>query len=190
MKKEGSAPDHEVNALKKRLEEGIDSLSEGLKQPTGNLAEPPKTVKVGDIVEITHLNTKGTVLSLPDAKGEVQLQAGIMKLKAHLSQLRLVKEPPQKKKQTVSVQSGAAAPSVGMSCDVRGMALDEAISEVDQYLDGAMMAGLHEVTIVHGKGTGALRKGIHEHLRTLRYVKSYRLGEFGEGDAGVTVVSL
>ena len=191
MKKAGgAAPDHEVNALKKRLEDGIDSLAEGLKTPTGNFAEPPKTVKPGDIVEITHLNTKGTVLSLPDAKGEVQLQAGIMKLKAHLSQLRLVKEPPQKKKQTVSVQSGASAPSVGMSCDVRGMALDEAIGEVDQYLDGAMMAGLHEVTIVHGKGTGVLREGIQKHLKSVSCVKSYRRGKYGEGEEGVTVVEL
>ena len=190
MKKEGAAPDHEVNALRKRLEEGIDSLSEGLRAPTGSIAEPPKTVKVGDVVEITHLNTKGTVLSLPDAKGEVQLQAGIMKLKAHLSQLRLVKEPPQKKKQTVSVQSGASVPSVGMSCDVRGMALDEAISEVDQYLDGAMMAGLHEVTIVHGKGTGVLREGIQRHLKSCSCVKSFRRGKYGEGEEGVTVVEL
>ena len=190
MKKAGGVPDHEVNALKKRLEDGIDSLAEGLKTPTGNFAEPPKTVKVGDIVEITHLNTKGTVLSLPDAKGEVQLQAGIMKLKAHISQLRLVNEPQQKKKQTVSVQSGAAAPTVGMSCDVRGMALDEAIAEVDQYLDGAMMAGLHEVTIVHGKGTGVLREGIQKHLKTCSCVKSYRRGKYGEGEEGVTVVEL
>ncbi len=190
MKKAGGVQDHEVNALKKRLEEGIDSLAEELKTPTGNLAEPPKTVKVGDIVEITHLNTKGTVLSLPDAKGEVQLQAGIMKLKAHLSQLRLVNEPQPKKKQTDSVQSGAAAPTVGMSCDVRGLALDEAISEVDQYLDGAMMAGLHEVTIVHGKGTGVLREGIQKHLKSCSCVKSYRRGRYGEGEEGVTVVEL
>ena len=191
MKKEGSAPDHEVNALKKRLEEGIDSLSEGLKQPTGNLAEPPKTVKVGDIVEITHLNTKGTVLSLPDAKGEVQLQAGIMKLKAHLSQLRLVQEEkPKKKVSSVSVQTGAAMRTVGLSCDVRGMALDEALDEVEQYLDEAVLAGLHEVTIVHGKGTGILREGIQKHLKSYPHVKSYRRGKYGEGEEGVTVVEL
>ena len=113
-----------------------------------------------------------------------------MKLKAHISQLRLVKDPPQKKKTAVSVQSGAAVPSVGMSCDVRGMALDEAIAEVDQYLDGAMMAGLHEVTIVHGKGTGVLREGIQRHLKSCSCVKSYRRGKYGEGEEGVTVVEL
>ena len=191
MKKAGSAPDHEVNALKKRLEEGIDSLSEGLRTPTGNFAEPPKTLKVGDVVEITHLNTKGTVLSLPDAKGEVQLQAGIMKLKAHLSQLRLAQEEkPKKKVSSVSVQTGAARRTVGLSCDVRGMALDEALEEVEQYLDEAVLAGLHEVTIVHGKGTGILREGIQKHLKNYPHVKSYRRGKYGEGEEGVTVVEL
>ena len=191
MKKAGAAPDHEVNALKKRMEEGIDSLAEGLKKPTGNFAEPPKTVKIGDIVEITHLNTKGTVLSLPDAKGEVQLQAGIMKLKAHLSQLRLVNEPkPKKKVSSVSVQTGAATRTIGLSCDVRGLALDEALGEVEQYLDEAMMAGLHEVTIVHGKGTGILRDGIQKHLKKYPAVKSFRRGKYGEGEEGVTVVEL
>ncbi|MBQ4075773.1 MAG: endonuclease MutS2 [Clostridia bacterium] len=191
LKKAGSAPDHEVNALRKRMEEGIDSLAEGLKKPTGNMAEPPKTVKVGDIVEITHLNTKGTVLSLPDNKGEVQLQAGIMKLKAHLSQLRLVNEPkPKKKVSSVSVSTGAATRTIGLSCDVRGLALDEALEEVEQYLDEAVLAGLHEVTIVHGKGTGILRDGIQRHLRTYPQVKSFRRGKYGEGEEGVTVVEL
>lgn len=191
MKKAGAAPDHEVNALRKRLEEGIDSLAEGLKTPTGNLAEPPKTVKVGDIVEITHLNTKGTVLSLPDSKGEVQLQAGIMKLKAHLSQLRLVEEQkPKKKQSSVTVSTGAAMRTVSLSCDVRGMALDEALEEVEQYLDEAVLAGLHEVTIVHGKGTGILREGIQKHLKSYPHVKSFRRGKYGEGEEGVTVVEL
>ena len=189
MKKAGAAPDHEVNALRKKLEEGIDSLSEGLKTPTGNFAEPPKTLKVGDIVEITHLNTKGTVLAIPDAKGEVQLQAGIMKLKAHLSQLRLVKEEkPKKKVSSVSVQTGMR--TVPLSCDVRGLALDEALEEVEQYLDEATLAGLHEVTIVHGKGTGILREGIQKHLKTYPHVKSFRRGKYGEGEEGVTVVEL
>ena len=191
MKKSGAVQDHEVNALRKKLEEGIDSLAEGLKAPVGSFAEPPKTVKVGDIVEITHLNTRGTVLSLPDAKGEVQLQAGIMKLKAHLSQLRLVDEPkPRKQSSSVHVNAGAAYRTIGLSCDVRGLALDEALDEVEQYLDEAVMAGLHEVTIVHGKGTGILRDGIQKHLKTYPHVKSFRRGKYGEGEEGVTVVEL
>ncbi len=190
MKKSASIQDHEVNALKKRLEDGIDSLSEGLKQPGSLLSEPPKTVKAGDLVEITHLNTRGTVLAPPDSKGEVQLQAGIMKLKANLSQLRLVEQPREKKPPKVSVSSAAPVQSVSMSCDVRGMTLDEALDEVALYLDQAGRAGLHEVTIVHGKGTGVLREGIQKALKSYPNVKSYRRGRYGEGEEGVTVVEL
>ena len=191
MKKSANVPEHEVNALKKRMEDGIDSLSEGLSKPTGSFAQPPKTVKIGDIVEITNLNTKGTVLSLPDAKGEVQLQAGILKLKAHLSQLRLVQEKPKAKPvSSVRVNTGAMERTVHMSCDVRGMALDEAMAEVDQYLDEAVLAGLNEVTIVHGKGTGILREGLQRYLKTNGHVKSFRRGVYGEGEDGVTIVQL
>ena len=190
MKKTASIQDHEVNALKKRLEDGIDSLSEGLRQPGSLLSEPPKTVKAGDLVEITHLNTRGTVLAPPDSKGEVQLQAGIMKLKANLSQLRLVQQPKEKKPPKVSVSSAAPVQSVSMSCDVRGMTLDEALDEVALYLDQAGRAGLHEVTIVHGKGTGVLREGIQKALKSYPNVKSYRRGRYGEGEDGVTVVEL
>ena len=191
LKKSANVPDHEVNALKKRMEEGLDSLSEGLQQPTGHIAEPPKTLKIGDIVEITHLNTKGTVLSLPDAKGEVQLQAGIMKLKAHVSQLRLAEQPKkQKQASSVQVHTGAMERTVHMSCDVRGMALDEALAEVENYLDQAVLAGLHEVTIVHGKGTGILREGIQRDLKSHKHVQSFRRGVYGEGEDGVTVVQL
>ena len=190
MKKAGAVQDHEVNSLKKKLEEGIDSLAEGLRQPAATLAEPPKSVKIGDIVEITHLNTKGTVLSLPDSKGEVQLQAGIMKLKAHLSQLRMAEQPKEKKPPKVNVSGASAVRTVAMSCDVRGMALDEALDEVALYLDQAALAGLHEVTIVHGKGTGVLREGIQKALKSYPNVKSFRRGRYGEGEEGVTVVEL
>ena len=157
----------------------------------GILRKEGNSPLTGDLVEITHLNTKGTVLSLPDNKCEVQLQAGIMKMNAHLSQLRLVNDPkPKKKVSSFSVQTGAATRTVGLSCDVRGLALDEALGEVDQYLDEAVLAGLHEVTIVHGKGTGILRDGIQRHLKTYPQVKSFRRGKYGEGEEGVTVVEL
>ena len=192
MKKNAAAtPDMQAAALRKRLEEGIDSLSEGLTQQAQRVDQPPKTVKVGDEVEILHLKTKGTVLSAPDSKGEVQLQAGIVKLKAHLSQLRLVKEEnAPKQKSSFHAQTGAMTRTVSMSCDVRGMALDEAIPVVDQYLDEAVMASLNEVSIIHGKGTGVLRSGIQQHLRHHPHVKSFRLGVYGEGESGVTVVTL
>ena len=192
MKKSAaSGPDMQAAALRKRLEDGIDSLSEGLVQKADRVDKPPKTLKVGDEVEILNLKTRGVVLSAPDAKGEVQLQAGIVKLKAHISQLRLVKEEPAKKqKSSFHAETGAMTRTVPMECDVRGMALDEAIPVVDQYLDEAVLASLTEVSIIHGKGTGVLRSGIQQHLRRHPHVKSFRLGVYGEGESGVTVVTL
>lgn len=192
MKKSAaSGPDMQAAALRKRLEDGIDSLSEGLAQKADRVDKPPKTLKVGDEVEILNLKTRGVVLSAPDAKGEVQLQAGIVKLKAHISQLRLVKEEPVKKqKSSFHAETGAMTRTVPMECDVRGMALDEAIPVVDQYLDEAVLASLTEVSIIHGKGTGVLRSGIQQHLRRHPHVKSFRLGVYGEGESGVTAVTL
>ncbi len=190
IKKEANAPDHEAAALRKRLEKGIDSLAEGLQTPRNAVGEQPKALKPGDFVDILHLGTRGTVLSAPDAKGEVALQAGIMKLKAHISQLRLVSEKKPKQQSSVTAKTGAATRQVSLSCDVRGCALDEALPQVDLYLDEAVLAGYHEVTIVHGKGTGILRAGIQQHLKHHQHVKSYRLGVYGEGEDGVTVVTL
>ena len=189
MKKEMNAPDAQTNAIRKRIEQGVDSLSEGLTKKVDNTL-PPKTVKPGDRVEILTLGQQGTVLSAPDSKGEVQLQAGIMKFKAHLSQLRLIREEQPKQKATVRANTGAMTRVVKMECDVRGMTLDEALNAVDQYLNEAVLAGMGEVSIIHGKGTGVLRSGIQQHLKRHMLVKSYRLGVYGEGEDGVTVVTL
>ncbi len=189
LRKQQNSPLAEAQALQKRLEKGIDELSEGLAQPSQFAFTPPKTVRVGDSVEIVHLKTKGTVLSLPDNKGEVQIQAGIMKMKAHLTQLKLL-EPPKEKASRVLAQTGTASRTVPLETDVRGMALDEALPAVDTYLDEATLAGLSEVSIIHGKGTGVLRTGIQRHLKRHMHVKSYRDGVYGEGEQGVTVVRL
>ncbi len=189
MKKQAAAPEHEVQKLKKRMEDGIDALSEGLSEKSAVNFTPPKTVKVGQTVEIVHLGTKGTVLSAPDRNGEVQLQAGILKMKAHLSQLKLV-EPDKPQKSRVINRVSAAKPSVPMEVDVRGMTLEEAIGAVDIYLADATLAGLNEVSIIHGKGTGVLRSGIQRHLKSHMNVKKYRDGMYGEGEQGVTVVTL
>lgn len=190
LKKSADAPEREAAALKRKLEKDIDSLSEGLKQKVDTVTPPPKTVKIGDEVEILTLNTRGTVLAPPDAKGEVQLQAGILKLKAHLSQLRLVKEEKPKAKTVVHAQTGSMTRAVRTECDIRGMAVDEAIPVVDQFLDEAVLSALNEVSVIHGKGTGVLRSGIQQHLRHHPHVKSFRLGVYGEGESGVTVVTL
>ena len=179
----------EAQALRKRMEQGIDALSEGLAKPSEFAFAPPKAVRVGETVEIVHLKTKGTVLAAPDGKGEVQIQAGIMKLKAHLSQLKIV-EPPEEVASRVLSQTGAAARTVPMEVDVRGLALDEALSAVDTYLDEATLAGLQEVSLIHGKGTGVLRVGIQRHMKKHVHVKSFRDGLYGEGEQGVTVVKL
>jgi DNA mismatch repair protein MutS2 len=189
IKKDG-APEQEINALKKRLQDNLDGLSEGLAASGHARTSPPGTVRPGDIVDIISLNTRGTVLSLPDQKGDVQLQAGIMKLKLHISQLREVAGEAQKRKSSVHADTGAATRTVRMECDVRGMALDEALPEVERYLDEAVMAGLNEVSVIHGKGTGVLRTGIQRHLKTYPHVKSFRIGQYGEGENGVTVVTL
>ena len=190
MKKNASVPDAEAAALRRQLEKSIDGLSEGLARPMDDAGAPPKTLKPGDRVKILTLGSEGTVLSMPNAKGEVELQAGIMKFKAHLSQLRLVRETVPRQKASVKTQTGAMTRTVSMECDVRGMALDEALSAVDQYLNEAVMAGLNEVSIIHGKGTGVLRSGIQQHLRRHMLVKEFRLGVYGEGESGVTVVTL
>ena len=124
-----------------------------------------------------------------DRNNEVQIQAGIMKMKVHITQLRLV-EPEKPKKSKVMSKISASRPSVPLDVDVRGMTLDEAIGQVDIYLADATLAGLNEVSIIHGKGTGVLRTGIQRHLKSHMNVKKYRDGMYGEGEQGVTVVTL
>lgn len=191
MKKEQQNPDAQVNAIRRRIENNVDNLSEGLLQKV-DTGLPPKEVRKGDTVEILTIGSQGTVLAPANAKGEVEVQAGILKLKVNISQLRLVKQPDKPKPQPTSVhlKTGAMERTVRMECDVRGMALDEAIMTVDQYLDQAILAGMGEVSIIHGKGTGVLRSGIQQHLKHHMHVASYRLGVYGEGESGVTIVTL
>ncbi|MBQ9307588.1 MAG: Smr/MutS family protein, partial [Clostridia bacterium] len=189
--RKNAGSDSEAKELRKQLDAGLDALSDGLRTESGDTGEAPKSVKPGDRVKILSLGQEGTVLAAPDRGGEVQLQAGIMKFKAHLSDLRLVKTPEKKKeKSSVMAKTGAMDRTVRMECDVRGMTLDEAILAVDQYLDNAMLAGMGEVAIIHGKGTGVLRSGIQQELRRHPHVKSQRLGVYGEGEDGVTIVTL
>ncbi len=192
MKKEQQSPDAGINAVRKQIEKSVDNLSEGLTQKVDNSAAP-KNVKPGDKVDILTIGSQGTVLGAPNQKGEVEVQAGIMKLKVNISQLRLLKEQPaqhQKKQSSVTMKTGAMERTVRMECDVRGMTLDEAIAAVDMYLDNAILAGMGEVSIIHGKGTGVLRQGITQHLKRHMHVKTSRLGAYGEGESGVTIVTL
>ena len=190
MKKEQQNPDTQINAVRKRIESNVDNLSEGLLEKV-DTGLPPKEVHKGDTVDILTIGSQGTVLGPVNAKGEVEVQAGILKLKVNITQLRLVKQEKTKQKvSTVHVKTGAMERTVRMECDVRGMTLDEAIMTVDQYLDQAVLAGMGEVSIIHGKGTGVLRSGITQHLRHHPHVESSRLGVYGEGETGVTIVTL
>lgn len=151
--------------------------------------KPPKTVRAGDTVNIVTLDQKATVLSAPDSKGEVMVQAGVMKLNVKLKDIRLIEEKKAAAPTSGKVGLGAGK-QVGLELDVRGMLVDEANIIVDRYLDDAYNAGLSEVNIIHGKGTGALRAGVQAFLKRHPLVKGYRMGSYGEGDAGVTVVTL
>ena len=184
--------EHELHEVRARLQSDIDDTSE--KISTAETGKPLDKVNVGDTVELTNLGVKAEILTLPDAKGECTVQAGALKLKANLKNMRSAQpDKPKKnpvKKSADSVASGISARAVERECDVRGMNLEEAICAVDLFLDGAIMNKLNEVYIIHGKGTGILRAGIQKHLRSHPAVKEFRLGRYGEGEDGVTVVTL
>ena len=122
-----------------------------------------------------------------DAKGDIQVQVGIMKLNVKLSDLRMAKS---ERKDTVKQKITLEKQPIGLTLDIRGMLVDEALIEVDRYLENAAMYGLNEVSIIHGKGTGELRTGVQNYLRIHRLVDSFWQGAYGEGDAGVTAVVL
>ncbi len=153
--------------------------------------EPPKDLKPGESVLMLNLDQKGLVLEAPDSDGQVLVQAGIMKVKVHISQLKRVDEQKESLEKINRVRvAGVKASSVKLDLDLRGLNVEEAIDKVDKYVDDAVIAGLHEVTLIHGKGTGILRKAVHDHLRGHAHVESYRLGKYGEGETGVTIVAL
>lgn len=156
-------------------------------------APPPKRpLQQGDTVELIELGSNGTVLTPPDKSGMVQVQAGIMKVSIHQSKLKLLEESGKKTVEAFIAKKQAELRSIKISqdIDVRGLMSDEAVDTVERYLDNAFMAKLNTVTVIHGKGTGALRKAIHARLKSHPHVKSFRLGTFGEGEAGVTVIEL
>ena len=171
------------------------------KTQTGMKIEPkkpkkqhkPSDFKLGESVKVLSMNLKGTVSSLPDAKGNLFVQMGILRSQVNISDLEIIEEPlSATEKQFHRTQTGKMKMNKSMSVspeiNLLGKTVDEAIAELDKYLDDAYLSHLSPVRIVHGKGTGALRNGIHNYLKRLKYVKSYRLGAFGEGDAGVTIV--
>ena len=150
----------------------------------------PKKLIPGNTVEILDIGQKGTVISPPNSDGKVNLQVGIMKITSHISNLRLLKDASSEKHVSKQRSSTLRMANVKTEIDLRGYMLEDALFAAEKYLDDAYIGGLNTVTIIHGKGTGVLRKGIHDMLRKNPCVKSFRLGVYGEGETGVTVVEL
>lgn len=153
----------------------------------------PGDFKLGESVKVLSMNLTGTVTSLPDSRGNVTVQMGILRSQVHISDLEIIEEAPsysakQMKRTSKGKMRMGKSFSVSPEINLLGKTVDEAIAELDKYLDDAYLAHLNSVRVVHGKGTGALRSGIHTYLRRQKHVKSFRLGAFGEGDAGVTIV--
>lgn len=179
-----------------RLREKMNAAEKNMAKKTPakvKKAVDPKALRVGDSVKVLSLNLKGTVSTLPDAKGNLFVQMGILRSQVNLRDIEPIDEPVITAPNFNRTGSGkikmAKSSSVGIELNLLGKTSDEAISELDKYLDDAYIAHLPSVRIVHGKGTGALRKAVHNYLRRCKIVAEYHLGEFGEGDAGVTIVT-
>lgn len=177
-----------------KKEESIDKSMKTAAKPRKTYAPPPKDLKPGTPVKIVSMNQEASVLKPPNKDGMVRVQAGIIKMDVHVTNLKKLEDKSSEKivkEYTKSRQSfESKTKSATTEVDVRGQNLEEALMNVEKFLDDCYLAGLSPVTIIHGKGTGILRSGIQDMLRKHKYVKSYRLGRYGEGETGVTVVEL
>ncbi|MCD8152917.1 MAG: endonuclease MutS2 [Clostridiales bacterium] len=162
------------------------------KKPAENRSIP-KNLRLGDTVKVLSMNVKGTVHTLPDARGNLYVQTGILRCQVNIRDLILLKDEDPLRPKTAKTGAGqlkmSKSLSVSSEINLIGKTVDEATHALDKYLDDAYLAHLKTVRIVHGKGTGALRKAVHEHLRRQKNIEEYHLGEFGEGDSGVTIAT-
>ena len=191
----------ELEAERTKLREKLDKVDKNLslKNEKGlKKTISPKKLKIGDGVKVLTMNLNGTVSSLPNAKGDLYVQMGILRSLVNIKDLELLNEPAisgpgmdlMKKNNTGSGKIKMSKSfSVSPEVNLIGMTVDEAIPVLDKYLDDAYLAHLPKVRVGHGRGTGALKAGVHKHLKKLKYVKEFRLGDFGEGDTGVTIVT-
>lgn len=192
----------DIKELEKKRQKVRDKISEknerlsvggGRKEPAKQGIDPAK-LKKGDAVKIVSMGLKGIVSSLPDSKGALFVQCGIMRTQTNVKDLVYINEdtvsaPAMQRSSGTSKLKMSKTLSISPEINLLGKTVDEAISELDKYLDDAYLAHLSSVRVVHGKGTGALRSAVQNHLKRLKYVKEFRLGEYGEGDAGVTIVT-
>lgn len=196
MNKSRSATVGDLEKQRQKLREKIDRQNEKLavKNKKPDTADRPLTAKdlqLGTPIRVISSGLSGTVYSLPDKKGNLFIQCGILQTQVNIKDLALTKEEPaptaRPQKSGASSIRVSKSLSVSPEINLLGCTVDEAISRLDKYLDDAYLSHLQNVRIVHGKGTGALRNAVHQHLKRTSYIKSYRLGEAGEGDSGVTI---
>lgn len=201
MKKENRGDIRSMERNRTKLREKIDNTNSkvSINSSTVNKKKnKPSDFKLGEDVRIISLNMEGTINSLPDSKGNLYVLCGIMRMQVKMDDIEFIDKPDiivkdmkfksgdlSKKSHQKSLSK---ASSISMEINLLGKMVDEAIAELDKYLDDAYLSHLSSVRIVHGKGTGALRNAIHNYLKNVSYVSSYRLAEYGEGDAGVTIV--
>lgn len=196
MKHSKALSSSELEKNRSQLRNSLSELESKIAVPkSSKKSAKPEEIKKGDGVYVISLDQNGTVLTEPNNKGELTVKLGIMQTKVHISDVALVADsevqaPKKQKNQPTKKMDLSKAISMKSELDVRGNTTDEAMGQVEKFLDDAYLAHLPQVTIIHGKGTGTLRAAIHSQLRKIRYVKSFRLGLYGEGENGVTIVEL
>lgn len=181
----------DANFLRTKINKKVDQIN--ISSKSESITEQPTNINVGDVVIVKKLNQEATVLSLPNKSGDLSVQIGIIKMNVNISDLiSTLHRKNVKSKNSNNKVSFNNTKSLNISSEINiiGLNVDEAISIVDKYLDDAYLSGLENVRIVHGKGTGKLRNGIQNFLKTHSHVKNFRIGTFGEGEMGVTVVTL
>jgi DNA mismatch repair protein MutS2 len=191
----GNASAKEMEQERSKLRGKMNDLEKNmtLKQKEAPNHKIPKNLRIGDSVKVLSMNLKGTVHTLPNDKGDLYVQMGILRSQVNIKDLVLLEDAPAlgNKKKSTGAGKLKMSKSASISAEINliGKTTDEAIALLDKYLDDAYLAHMPSVRVVHGKGTGALRKAVQGHLKRLKYVDSFRLGEFGEGDSGVTIVT-
>ncbi|MEY8338585.1 endonuclease MutS2 [Lachnospiraceae bacterium 62-35] len=188
----------QLEAERSRLREHLGAVEKDLGLGSSRKQAPAKTVspkklRIGDGVRVLTMNLNGTISTLPNAKGDLYVQMGILRSLVNIKDIELLDEPvltgPANNKTGSGKIRMSKSSSISPEINLIGMTVDEALPMLDKYLDDAYLSHLTQVRVVHGRGTGALKAGVHRHLKKLKYVKEFRLGEFGEGDTGVTIVT-
>ncbi|MBE6903400.1 MAG: endonuclease MutS2 [Ruminococcaceae bacterium] len=182
-----------INKAKAKSSSTLSSLENSIpdiKQKSKQKPKLTRPLQIGDSVKLQNIDTPATVLELPDKNGKVLVQAGILKTRIKLEELTLIEEKKTSEKSTVTINKSLSSRSVSSELDIRGYNALEAEDEVLKFIDNAVVSGLQTVSIIHGKGTGVLRSAVHSMLKKNKCVRTFRLGVFGEGETGVTIVEL